>query len=121
MVSFSNVSAFHTSEGLPLPVDAHAHAAGGEAVIGKVVFDALPNTCIHTPTAVIAVASHWLERRSKVTGETTHFTNSVAGECFRVISSTAGGDVIIETRFENSPSSHLFRLLGHPPGYEAAP
>jgi hypothetical protein len=81
MVAFMNVAAFHSSEGLPCSSDS--------MFASKIVFDALPESCIYTPDAIVVVAKEWVERRSVKTGSITHFIKK-PGESFRVLGKHVG-------------------------------
>lgn len=99
MVCFSNVATFLTYEGVPCP------EAGCPE---KIVFETPPETCVHTPDAVIAFSKHRMERRSIRTGKITHQMKD-SGESFRVVGKE--GNIIIETRAGAEPTSHLYLLV----------
>lgn len=99
MVCFSNVATFLDKDGVPKhPRDQPE----------KIVFETAPDTTIYTPDAVIAFSKNRMERRSVVTGKITHQMKD-KGETFRVVGKE--GNIIIETRAGNEPTSHLYLLV----------
>lgn len=99
MVCFSNVATFLDSEGLPKhPRDQPE----------KIVFETAPDTVVYTPEAVIAFSENRMERRSVYTGKITHQMKD-KGERFRVVGKE--GNIIIETRAGDEPTSHLYLLI----------
>ena len=63
---------------------------------------------VWTPDAVIAFSEHRMERRSITTGKITHQMKD-NGESFRVVGKE--GNIIIETRGGDEPTSHLYLLV----------
>jgi len=99
MVCFSNVATFLNADGV-------AQVPPGQPE--KIVFETPPQTCVWTPDAVIAFSEHRMERRSIMTGKITHQMKD-NGESFRVVGKE--GNIIIETKGEGDPTSHLYLLV----------
>lgn len=99
MVCFSNVATFLDGNGVPSVPPGYPE---------KIVFETPPDTCVYTPDAVIAFSDHKMERRSIRTGKITHQMKD-SGETFRVVGRE--GNIIIETRAGNEPTSHLYLLV----------
>eukprot|EP00039_Didymoeca_costata_P015979 m.278876 g.278876 ORF g.278876 m.278876 type:complete len:734 (+) comp16319_c0_seq8:515-2716(+) len=99
MVCFSNVATFLNSKGEPSVPPGYPE---------KIVFETSPDVCVYTPDAVIAFSDHKMERRSIMTGKITHQMKD-SGETFRVVGRE--GNIIIETRAGEEPTSHLYLLV----------
>lgn len=99
MLCFSNVASFVNFKGEESPLI-------GEP--SKIVFETPPETAIYTPEAVIAFSAHRMERRSCRSGKVTHQMKD-KGESFKVVGKE--GNIIIETRAGNDPTSHLYLLV----------
>ena len=99
MVCFSNVATFLTADG---------EIANLRGQPEKIVFETPPVTAVYTPEAVIAFSEHRMERRSIRSGKITHQMKD-NGESFLVVGKE--GNIIIETRTKNEPTSHLYLLV----------
>eukprot|EP00056_Hartaetosiga_gracilis_P002331 m.52677 g.52677 ORF g.52677 m.52677 type:complete len:743 (-) comp11007_c0_seq1:1535-3763(-) len=99
MLCFSNVAIF---------MDRNGNSSAPSNALERVVFEVPPEVAVYTPGAVIAFSEHRMERRSTRSGKVSHQLKD-GRETFRVVGK--GGNIIIETKTEGEPTSHLYLLI----------